>query len=218
MFPFLGKKNTANRRIFFGLFRAAIAVAWIAAGPVIFSGCSDGRLRVVEVYDGDTVKLSNGEKVRLLGIDSPEAHDSDKLFRQARRVGMPIERIKTVGEKAHTFVRDRLKGRFVELEFDEETRDRYGRLLAYVYVRVHEKGDLRITPVSGHVVNRGGEDYYFVNATILAEGYAVPLNIEPNSRYRELFERLSGEAEQSNRGLWKEEDFRTIFRDEQKVH
>lgn len=192
-------------------------MAWLAAVPV-FSGCSDGRLKVVEVYDGDTVKLSNGEKVRLLGIDSPEAHDSDKLFRQARRVGMPIERIKAVGEKAHAFARDRLLGRFVELEFDAETRDRYGRLLAYVYVRVHEEGSLRITPMNGSVVQRGGEDYYFVNATMLLEGYAVPLNIEPNSRYRDLFERLSEEAEKYNRGLWKEEDFRTIFRDEQKVH
>jgi micrococcal nuclease len=67
----------------------------------------------------------------------------------------------------------------VQLELDAEPRDRYGRLLAYVWL--------------------GGE---MLNRRLLAEGYAGPLRIAPNVRYAEEFEPLAGEAQAQERGLW----------------
>ncbi len=80
---------------------------------------------VTEVVDGDTVVVAfpggRSETVRLLGVDTPETVDPDE----------PVE---CYGPEASAFTHARLDGRQVRLEKDREERDRYGRLLAYVYV------------------------------------------------------------------------------------
>jgi micrococcal nuclease len=80
---------------------------------------------VIRVVDGDTViaRFENGtvEKVRLLGVDTPEVVD-------------PRKSVECFGHVASHFTKSRLTGRRVSLELDAEARDKYGRLLAYVIV------------------------------------------------------------------------------------
>ena len=77
--------------------------------------------RVVYVYDGDTVNLDNGENVRYLGIDTPEMNYKKP----------PAERF---AEQAKRFNEQLVAQKKVRLEFDAQRRDKYDRLLAYVYV------------------------------------------------------------------------------------
>jgi micrococcal nuclease len=139
---------------------------------------------VTRVIDGDTiqVRLRNGpsERVRLLGIDTPEVHDSAKLDRDARQSGKSREEIRALGRLAWDFTRSRLEGKDVWLELDVQTRDAYGRLLAYVWL---------------------GDGAMF-NVVILREGYAQVLTIPPNVRYVDLFLVCQREAREHRRGLW----------------
>ena len=137
---------------------------------------------VRRVIDGDTVELESRERVRLIGIDTPEMHYSQKLLRDSRKSKKDIEAIKAMGRRAYQFTRGLLEGKRVDLELDVEKRDRYGRLLAYVYLK----------------------DGTFVNARIVEEGYASLLTIPPNIKHADLFLRLYRKARAENRGLWSE--------------
>ncbi|MDO8675890.1 MAG: thermonuclease family protein [Candidatus Omnitrophota bacterium] len=139
-----------------------------------------GLQRVTYVYDGDTIKLDNGERVRLVGIDTPEAHDNDKLLRDVRRRHSDGKTQLAMGREAARFARSLLAGQQVRLEFDVEQRDKYGRLLAYLYL----------------------PDGTFVNEKIIREGYAYPLTIPPNVRHAREFKRWFDEAREAKRGLW----------------
>lgn len=75
---------------------------------------------VQRVVDGDTLVLAGGERVRLLGVDTPETKHPDK----------PVE---WLGPEAADFTRTAVEGKEVRLQFDRERQDRYGRVLAYVY-------------------------------------------------------------------------------------
>lgn len=140
---------------------------------------------VSKVIDGDTFKMSDGSKVRLIGIDTPEKYDSDKLDRQSDLTGRDKETIKKLGEAATEFVRKLVEGKRVTLvrETGYEDRDRYNRLLRYVYL----------------------EDGTFVNARIIEEGYANVYNAASVSKIAE-FRRLEKEARENKRGLWGEVD------------
>ena len=75
---------------------------------------------VKRVVDGDTLLLADGERVRLLGVDTPETVKPDH----------PVE---PFGKEASAFTRRHVEGQTVRLEFDRERRDEHGRILAYVY-------------------------------------------------------------------------------------
>ena len=123
---------------------------------------------VVEVTDGDTIEvaLEGGvEDVRYIGVDTPEVDPS---------VG-----VECFGKQASELNAELVEGERVRLVFDAERRDRYGRLLAYVYV-----GDT------------------FVNAELVRRGYARTLTITPNDTFAERFARLAQEAANAGRGLW----------------
>lgn len=156
---------------------------------------------VVKVYDGDTFVLSDGEKVRLIGIDTPEAFESQKLFSDARKSGQDIAVIKAMGKRAHEFTSSWVLGQTVRLELGREKRDRYGRLLAYVYMPFPHP-PLSKLPRSGYIVNLDGKKWYFVNATIVQAGYAKPMTIAPNDKYQEIFEALYDQARGAGLGLW----------------
>ena len=87
---------------------------------------------VIRVVDGDTIvaRLANGavEKIRLLGVDTPEVVD-------------PRKPVQCFGHDASAFTKSRLTGRRVSLELDAEQRDKYGRLLAYVILDGHRYND-----------------------------------------------------------------------------
>jgi micrococcal nuclease len=90
---------------------------------------------IVRVIDGDTViaRLDGGavEKIRLLGVDTPEVVD-------------PRKPVQCFGHAASDFTKTQLTGRRVSLELDTEQRDKYGRLLAYVILDGHRYNDLLI--------------------------------------------------------------------------
>lgn len=77
--------------------------------------------QVVRVVDGDTLLLDGNERVRLIGVNTPESVDPRR----------PVEKF---GKEAASFTRSLVEGKQVRLEFDQERRDRYGRTLAYVYL------------------------------------------------------------------------------------
>jgi micrococcal nuclease len=134
------------------------------------------------VIDGDTLLLESGDRVRLIGIDTPEIHESKKLYRDAERSKEDIKTIQEMGRRAMEFTKNLVEGKRVRLELDVEKHDQYNRILAYVYL-----------------VDSG----IFVNAKIVEEGYASVATYPPNVKYADEFVRLNREARENNRGLWK---------------
>jgi len=159
---------------------------------------------VERVIDGDTIKLTNGERVQLIGIDTPESKPNDKAKRDSERTGKDIETITKMGQEATEYVKKLLpEGKEVHLEFDVQERDKYGRLLAYVFA--FSCDGCVIEAIMGiKYIYIGTKMYYHVNATIILWGYASPMTIPPNVAYADLFQKLYEEAREQKRGLWKE--------------
>lgn len=175
------------------------------AGTVSCSAERTALLRVSRVFDGDTLLLSNGEKVRLIGIDCPEAHDSDKLRRIIRETGLSEDQIKSQGREAERFTRGLALDKDVLVEFDQELRDKYGRLLAYVWVFYDDEFFETSTEPDFFVTKRKkgyNGQFVFLNAAVIKAGFAEPLSIPPNTRYARQFRRYFQEAHQQQRGLW----------------
>lgn len=126
----------------------------------------DLRYVVRFVIDGDTVDLSGAGRVRLLGIDAPE-------------VGRSFETSAPFAVEARDRLASLLITRWVRLEGDDEERDGYGRLLAYV-IR---------------------DDGLFVNADLLRMGLARVSARRPLRRLSEL-RRAEEEAQRARRGIW----------------
>ncbi len=144
--------------------------------------------KVIKVYDGDTFKckLEDGEKVRvrLIGIDTPEKRKNKKLMRDSRRLGIPPEEIIEMGKIASQFTKKLIPpGTVVYLETDVQIHDRYGRLLAYVWL----------------------PDGRMLNEVLLREGYATIYTFPPNVRYVERFRQAQELAREEGKGFWKEE-------------
>jgi micrococcal nuclease len=114
------------------------------------------------VIDGDTIELSDGEHVRYIGMDTPEMR--------------PVEEYAEAATEAN---RELVEGKTVIVVPDVELRDRYGRLLAYIYV-----------------------DDTFVNAELVRRGLAQVATYPPNVRYQGYFLKLQREAREAGRGLW----------------
>jgi micrococcal nuclease len=140
------------------------------------------KILVSAVIDGDTIRLENGEKVRLIGIDTPESTQNVKLRCDLKKTDKDAEAIIEMGKAAAKFTKSLVLKKYVRLEFDVQERDRYNRLLAYVYL----------------------PDGKMLNAEIVKAGYAQMLTIPPNVKYVELFQELQEEARENNRGLWKD--------------
>lgn len=155
---------------------ACVVLAAALLGSAAWGWWTGGRAAatfdatVVHTIDGDTVDVSLSstrvERVRLLGVDTPETKD-------------PRKSVQCFGPEASAYTHARLAGRRVRLETDAEVRDKYGRLLAYVYV-----------------------DGARFDDELLRLGYGRLLVIKPNGKYaRAMFgEELSARA--AGRGLW----------------
>lgn len=95
--------------------------------------------RVVKVTDGDTIEVlidNKPENVRLLGIDCYETYPNNRAYKQAYTEGITVEKVVELGKLAKYYVQKELKpDDMVYLEFEENKRDSYGRLLAYVYLK-----------------------------------------------------------------------------------
>ncbi len=141
--------------------------------------------KVVRVVDGDTFHctLSSGEevKVRLVGIDTPESTDNPKARRDAERSGQSLEHITRMGKLSAEFTKRMLPtGETVYLEFDVQKTDKYGRLLAYVWL----------------------SDGRMLNEVIVREGYAMVYTIPPNVKYQERLLQAQRYARENKKGLW----------------
>jgi micrococcal nuclease len=140
-----------------------------SAGPGAAGPASGIEVPVADVVDGDTIEVlvdGQTEDVRYIGIDTPESV-------------APGEPVECYGLRASAANAELVEGENVRLEFDAERRDRYGRLLAYVYV-----------------------DDLFVNAELLRRGFATTLTIPPNDSFADRFARLEQRAGNAGRGLW----------------
>ena len=94
--------------------------------------------KVLKVVDGDTIRISykgREESIRLIGIDAPESKANKKAKSDAQRSGKHLKTIISQGEEATEFVKTIVRpGDKVTIEFDVQTRDKYRRLLCYVYL------------------------------------------------------------------------------------
>ena len=128
------------------------------------SECGPTSAHVARVVDGDTIELASGEKIRYLLVDTPES----------------TTEIECYGENAKQFNTDLVSDKDIELRYDVECEDRFGRLLAYVTV--------------------GGVE---VNTLLVERGFGCVLHIPPDGDDRvDEFKALETEAKAALRGLW----------------
>ena len=139
---------------------------------------------VTRIVDGDTLKvfyLGSEESIRFIGVDTPESRVNKKTKRDAERSGQDIDTIIAMGKRATEYVKSLVKpGDLITIEFDAQERDRYGRLLCYVYLS------------NGKMLNE----------EIVKAGYANVMTIPPNVKYEDRFLKAYQEARESKRGLW----------------
>lgn len=142
--------------------------------------------KFIKVIDGDTIVVNiNGmeEKVRLIGVDTPESRQNKRAQLQEKELGKDAETIVELGKRAKEFTKSMLTGvSKVYLEFDVQQRDKYGRLLAYIYL----------------------PDGRMLNKEIICNGYAMPLTIPPNVKYEKEFRECFQKAREERKGLWNE--------------
>lgn len=120
---------------------------------------------VQRVVDGDTIVLADGSRLRLIGIDSPEKDQN--CFVEARE-----------------FLHFLVSGKAVELELGLEKRDKYGRLLAYVFV----EGEM-------------------ANLAAVSKGFAVAYPFEPNTKYATEFSVAEQSVREKGIGcLWEQKN------------
>lgn len=127
---------------------------------------SDELVLVMRVVDGDTIEIETGEKVRYIGVNTPESVD-------------PRRKVQCFGKEASAYNELLVEGKRVRLEPDVEDRDKYGRLLRYVWV---------------------GDE--MLNERLVMDGYAQLMTIPPNVKYVDRFKAAQTEAREAKRGLW----------------
>jgi micrococcal nuclease len=157
------------------LFGDVHAPHWLGGGDgdaALLAGGTAGA-RLERVIDGDTIVAEVGgreERVRYIGVDTPETV----------KPNTPVE---CFGPQAHALNARLLgaAGTALTLRFDRELRDRYGRLLAYVY---------------------RARDGLFVNARLIDAGAAHTLEIAPNTAHAAQLDGLQQAARAAGRGLW----------------
>lgn len=126
---------------------------------------NEGVFFVTRVIDGDTIEISTGEKVRYIGINAPELTNRNECFAgNARQKNVSL-----------------VLNKKVKLVKDVSDKDRYGRLLRYVYI-----------------------DKLFVNKTLVEEGYANAATYPPDVKFKDLFVQMQKQAQEQKKGLWNE--------------
>ena len=156
----------------------------------------EGPVRLVRVSDGDTLVVEiNGreESVRLIGVDTPEKFSSYKLERDVQTSGLSKETLQRLGKQASAITENLVDTKRLYLEFDIEERDRYRRLLVYVFYPDAD-GDYVFA----------GRAFKQLNLELVKAGWAEPLTIPPNVRYAEAYLAASQIARAEDRGMWAE--------------
>jgi micrococcal nuclease len=142
--------------------KTAVAPARGQGAPAVVSREVDGDTIHVHISGGD-------EKVRFIGINTPETHGPGGLKEcYGKEAATRMEEVLPVGTK-------------VDLVGDVDQRDKYGRLLAYVY---------------------RDRDHLFVNLAMVQQGFAEAYTFPPNVAHEPEFEAAASKARDANRGLW----------------
>jgi micrococcal nuclease len=156
-----------------------LLLLFLFAYALLLSGCSNNSTitspnsaTVKHVVDGDTIDIAiggNTERVRLIGINTPETKH-------------PTKGLECFGPEASAYTQQLLPaGTALRVERDIEARDKYGRLLLYVYI---------------------ADSNIFVNLDLVLQGYARPMVFEPNTAHKSDFAQAATQAELRNVGLW----------------
>jgi len=135
----------------------------IVAGENLIRG---DLVKVTRVVDGDTIEIEGGEKVRYIGIDTPETVD-------------PRKTVQCFGVEASAKNKELIEGKEVRLEKDITDRDKYNRLLRYVWA-----------------------DDTLINLELVKQGFAYSYSYPPDIKYQDQFVKAQGEAREAKRGLW----------------
>ncbi len=130
------------------------------------------NFKITKVIDGDTIEVENGEenyKVRLIGINTPESVD-------------PRRPVECFGREASNYAKKNFLNESVQMELDstQSKYDKYGRLLAYVYL----------------------SDGQMINKKLISEGYAYEYTYDNAYKYQKDFKELQRFAKAEERGLW----------------
>lgn len=182
----IGCKNISKRDIdnFVKTGKEVVKVAKEISAYLENQKVNDLEVATVErVVDGDTIEVKiDGEKfkVRLIGVDTPETKHPRK----------PVE---PYGKEASEYTKKKLEGKKVYLEKDVSDKDRYGRLLRYVWLTKPDK-DKKLT-------EEMLKDNF--NLTLVKEGYGKSSTFPPDVKYAEIIKEYQREAVKENRGLWK---------------
>ncbi|MCX6813137.1 MAG: thermonuclease family protein [Candidatus Azambacteria bacterium] len=123
-------------------------------------------VKVVRVVDGDTIEIEGGEKVRYIGIDTPETVD-------------PRKSVQCFGVEASKKNKEMVEGKMVRLEKDITDRDKYNRLLRYIWI-----------------------DDVLVNLELVNQGFAYSYSYPPDIKYQDQIVKAQQEAKDASRGLW----------------
>jgi micrococcal nuclease len=137
------------------------------------------QVKVLHVYDGDSLRVNGLGKVRLIGIDTPEKERSER-DRAFIRLGANPALLSSTAAAARTRVVRLVQGQRVQLTFDSERRDRYGRTLAYV------------TLADGRLLNQ----------LLVEEGYAIVYR-RFDFRLKQEFLAAEGRARSKGVGIWR---------------
>lgn len=131
------------------------------------------KAKVVKVVDGDTIEIESGERVRYLGIDTPETVH-------------PTKKVQCFGREASNKNKELVLGKEVLLEKDISDRDRYGRLLRYVYLSNETNP----------------QEVLMVNEYLIELGFATVVTYPPDVKYKDRFLKQQRQAQDSEKGLW----------------
>jgi micrococcal nuclease len=129
---------------------------------------------VTKVIDGDTVIINTGEHVRYVGINTPELHH-------------PTKGVECYGQEAADANRRLVEGKKVRLVKDRSDKDRYGRLLRFVYLEPMTSGSAEL----------------FVNDELVKQGNAFAQTYKPDIGFKDQFKTSENAAQAAQRGLWK---------------
>lgn len=142
---------------------------------------------VHRVIDGDTIEViyptKKLERVRLIGINTPESYKGPQADKEAKRKHKDLATILKMGNEAKKFTQTILATQqYIILEFDVQERDRFGRVLAYVYLMNEQ----------------------MLNEFLVQEGMAEVMTVPPNVRHAKIFKEAEKSARQGKRGFWNE--------------
>ena len=149
--------------------KAAVSVASAVNTKTSKSSQPSELVKVVRVVDGDTINVEiNGkvESVRYIGIDTPETVD-------------PRKPVQCFGVEASKKNKELVEGKMVRLEKDITDRDKYNRLLRYVWV-----------------------DDILINQKLTEDGFAKSYSYPPDIKYQDKFVAAEKKARENKLGLW----------------